>query len=85
MFNLDNISDMLNSTKSAADDVRHFRDGFQFWGSSQYYSDMSHANLLGRAADAISLITGLLWIAIIVVTIVLCVSGNDIILSYLSL
>lgn len=77
---------IANSTLEGVNDVRnHYRYGRDYYYSDEAKADFAKAKKINRRTDFIAGLTVILWIAIIIGTIVLCVTGNDIILQILHL
>lgn len=75
-----------NNALEGVNDVRnHYRSGRAYYNSEQAKADFAKASKINRKSYFVSYLMVILWVVIIIGTIVLCVTGNDIILEVLHL
>jgi hypothetical protein len=85
-----NILDTTNEAVSTANNtlkgVRdHYRSGKKYYNSKKAQVDFAKAEKFNRQSDFVTGLMVVLWLVLIIGTIVLCVTGNDIVLELLHL
>lgn len=74
---------VLNAANDARETYRYFQDNKGYRYSEKGQSDYAEAKRIEKIDEAVCMTTAILIILMIVVTIVLCVMGNDIVLRLL--
>ena len=73
---------VLNSMTEISD---HYVNGKKYYNSNQAIADLMVVQKLRKRTDFVAGLTVVLWFVLIIVIIVLCVTGNDIVLELLHL
>lgn len=73
---------VLNSMTEISD---HYVNGEKYYNSKQAKADLVEVQKLRKRTDFVAGLTVVLWLVLIIGTIVLCVTGNDIVLELLHL
>lgn len=80
------IVNVANNTIKGVSDVRdHYRSGKKYYNSEEAQVDFAKAEKLSQKSDFVTGLMVVLWLVLIIGTIVLCVTGNDIVLEFLHL
>lgn len=75
-----------NNTLKGVSDVRdHYRSGKKYYNSKKAQVGFAKAEKFNRQSDFVTGLMVVLWLVFIIGTIVLCVTGNDIVLEFLHL
>lgn len=73
---------VLNSMTEISD---HYVNGKKYYNSKKAQVDFAKAEKFNRQSDFVTGLMVVLWLVLIIGTIVLCVTGNDIVLELLHL
>lgn len=86
-FNIaNNVRGKANNALGGVNDVRsHYQNGKNYYNSEQRKMDFAKAEKIDNKSSFVSVLMIVLWVIQIIGTIVMCVSGNDMILQYLHL
>lgn len=77
--------DRIETAENLLDVADHVSYGIKYRNSKYFKNDRSRANKIDSFAHYLGWFFIILWGMIIIGTIVLCVTGNDIVLRFLSL
>lgn len=75
----------INTVENIFDVVAHGKAGYQYRTSKQYREDCRKAERIDRFSFGLAWFFIVLWIIILIATVVLCITGNDTVLRFLSL
>ena len=82
---LDAIEDGTDTIKNITGTVYHAVEGLEYYASEKYQADRRKADRINTFSRFLLIFTIILWAAILITTIVLCATGNDVVLRFLSL
>ena len=84
IITIDKICKTISGTINSGMDIKgSFDSAHSYYNSSQRKADLAKANKIYKKERIFMKFSIILWIAIIVSTIYLCVTGNDIVLKLL--
>lgn len=82
---MDTIENGMDTARGIMGTVRHAVNGLEYYTSEKRRAELRKANRIHNFTCFLTWFIIILWVAILITTIVLCATGNDAVLRFLSL